>query len=303
MMQLLKVELSRLLARRLFKGLSLLLIVAFSIGGVAAFIASDNSPEALAEAQASIDSTVAQCMANNGTDHMDPGIDRSDPAELRAFCEEEAEWMTDPRFDYTSMEWQFATVAFPFIVLGWLMGASFIGAEWQHRTLTTTLTWEPRRGRVIAAKATAVAIVTFVWILVAQALFAAAMYPAAAFEGTVAGVDSDFWLRMGGLALRVAGAASIGGLLGFSLATVGKNTAAAFGGGFLYLTAVEGLVRGLRPSWVDWLIGDNLSLILIGSEEVNHLGHSEAAAALLLLAYTLALLGAAAVIFKRREMA
>lgn len=302
MMTLVKVELSRLVSRRLFKGLSLLLIVAFAVGGTAAFIASDNSPEAMAEGEAAKEGAIASCIANNGFDHMDPDVDRSNPAALRASCAEEAEWASDPRFDYTEMEWQLATVAFPLIVLGWLMGASFIGAEWQHRTLTTTLTWEPRRSRVIAAKALAVAAVTFVWILIAQALFAAAMYPAAAFEGTVAGVDADFWLSLGGLALRIAGAASIGGLLGFSLATVGKNTAAAFGGGFLYLTAVEGLVRGLRPSWADWLIGDNLSLILVGSEDVN-LGHSEVAAGLLLLTYTLALLALATLVFNRREMA
>jgi len=36
--------------------------------------------------------------------------------------------------------------------VAWVIGASSIGAEWQARSITTLLTWEPRRARVLAAK-------------------------------------------------------------------------------------------------------------------------------------------------------
>ena len=33
----------------------------------------------------------------------------------------------------------------PLVMASWLLGASFIGAEWRAGTVTTLLTWEPRR--------------------------------------------------------------------------------------------------------------------------------------------------------------
>ena len=38
------------------------------------------------------------------------------------------------------------------VSVGWMLGASAIGADWHAGHLTTILTWEPRRGRVLFAK-------------------------------------------------------------------------------------------------------------------------------------------------------
>lgn len=193
-------------------------------------------------------------------------------------------------------------LAFIFVSVGWLIGASFIGAEWHHRTLTTLLTWEPRRGRVIAAKAIVVAVLTFLWISLLQAFFAAAVYPAAAFQGTLVGVDSAFWIDVLEVGARISATAAIAGLMGFALATAGRNTAAALGVGFVYLAIVESLIRAFRPKWVGWLIGDNLSAFLQGGDQVNYIGHSPGEAGLILLAYTGVLLVGAIALFQRREM-
>lgn len=301
-MSLLKVEVRRFLSRRLFRVLSLLVVLGFIAAGVGIFISSDNSPEAVAQVETERRRQVEFCLESfesqpQGQPSMLP--EGQDPEE---FCEEEGAYVSDPRFRYEDLQEILPGLSFIFVSLAWLMGASFIGAEWHHRTLTTLLTWEPRRARVIAVKAAVVAVLTFVWIALLQAFFAAAVYPAAAFQGTLAGVDADFWgevLEVGG---RIGATACIAGLMGFALATAGRNTAAALGVGFVYLAIVESLIRAFRPQWTEWLIGDNLSVFLQGGDVMRYVGHGPGKAGLILAAYTGVLLVAAVALFKRREM-
>jgi hypothetical protein len=50
--------------------------------------------------------------------------------------------------------------------------------------------------------------------------------------------------------------------MGASIATIGRNTAAALGIAFGYLAIVENAIRGLRPSWMPWLLGDNSVVVI-----------------------------------------
>lgn len=299
MTSLVKVEMTRFLTRRLFRVLSLLVALGFIATAVGVFITSENSPAAVAEVESERQRHLEACVesfeSQGQTAFLPPG---EDPQQI---CEEQV-LASDPRFRFEEVLMMLPGLAFIFIMLGWLVGASFIGAEWHSRTLTTTLTWEPRRARLIAAKVIAVAIVTFLWIAVAQALLAALLYPAAALEGSMAGVDGDFWTDLIGTIARIGAGAAIAALMGFALATAGRNTAAALGVGFVYLAIVEGLIRAFRPKWVGWLIGDNLGLFLQGGDQPSYVGHSPGEAGLLLLAYTALLLLAAVALFKRREM-
>jgi hypothetical protein len=43
-----------------------------------------------------------------------------------------------------------------------------------------------------------------------------------------------------------------------AVAAVGRHTAAALGAVFIYTAVLEGLVRGFRPQWTPWLLGDNI---------------------------------------------
>lgn len=305
MKRLVVVEIRRFLARRLFLGLTALVAVAFSAAGTIAFVASDDSPAAVERMRERRAEEVAECVEHTrlairfDTDEVSDAA-RRDP---RAFCEREI-WTSDPRFQYSELSWILRGLGLPpFMILGWLLGASFIGAEWSHRTMTAMLTWEPRRRRVLAAKVAAVAGVLFVWFVLLQIFFAAAMYPAALFEGTFRGIDQQWWTEIAGVVARVAGLGTLAGVFGASLATIGRNTAAAFGGGFIYLAVVERLIHVFKPSWSDWLIGDNAALILIGGREVDHLGHGEPAAALLLVTYAAVIFGGALVLFRRRDLA
>jgi len=302
MSSLIKVELRRFLSRRLFEVLSLLVVLGFIATGVGIFINSDNSPSAVAGIERERQRQIEDCLQSfEGQGQGQGGFvpPEEDPEE---FCEEHGSFVSDPRFRYEDLRFMLPGLAFIFIMLGWLIGASFIGAEWHFRTLTTLLTWESRRTRVIAAKALAVAALTFLWIVALQAFFAAVIYPAAAFQGTLAGVDGDFWIDVIETGARIGTGAAIAALMGFALATAGRNTAAALGVGFVYLAIVEGLIRAFRPKWVGWLIGDNLGAFLQGSDQANYVGHSRGEAGLLLLAYAAILLAGAVALFKRREM-
>lgn len=302
MRALIRMEIRRLLSRRLFRVLTILVIVGFSIAGVLTFINSDDSPAAVAAADAERETAIRQCI-----DHFRAGAGSAGEASARSgdareMCEEEV-WVPDPRFVYIEVEWILMSMGIPLIMLGWLVGASFMGAEWHSRTITATLTWESRRVRVLAAKAVSVTVVVLFWVALLQVFLASVLYPAGALKGTTAGVNAAFWGTLSGVGLRVAGAGAIASLLGFSLAALGRSTAAALGAGFVQLALVESLIRRFRPGWVDWLIGDNLGLFLVGPEEVGHLSHSQLSAGLLLAGYAVALLAGAAAIFRTREVA
>lgn len=303
MKRLIVVELRRLLTRRLLAVISIIILAVFALVGVLVFSASSDSPEAMAAARAAHASDIAQCVTevNNGTlnDEPIPPAATNDP---EGYCRTNVVEFGDPRFDFFEFDWMLMGTGMPFVALAWLLGASAMGAEWNNRTIVTTLTWEPRRGRVLAAKAIAVALVAGAWIFLLEMLFAGALYPAAEFEGRTAGIDLGWWLDLAGLGGRIAAVAAMGAVLGFALAAIGRNTAAALGVGFVYLAVVESLIRTHKPSWTDWLIGDNASMVLIGPEDVVHLGHSQTAAALVLLAYAAAIVALAVAIFRRRDL-
>ncbi|MDQ3646339.1 MAG: ABC transporter permease [Actinomycetota bacterium] len=301
MSSLVEVEIRRLVARRLFKGLTLVVALACVAIGVLTFINSTDDPARVAAAVEQRREEIAQCVESVPT--MMDGAPQPDAVDDPVqWCRDET-YGSDPRFLFRDMQWILGTLGMPMIMLGWLLGASSIGAEWANRTVMTTLTWNARRVRVLAAKALAVGIVTFAWVMLLQGAFLASMYPAGAFEGSMMGVDGGWWADTLALSARAAGIGAMAALFGLSLATIGRNTAAALGIGFVYLAVVEGLVRAFKPSWVDWLIGDNVVLVVIGDLDVNHLGHSMGAAALLLAVYSVVLGTIAGMVFHRRDVA
>ena len=76
------------------------------------------------------------------------------------------------------------------VIASWLLGASVIGADWHAGTVTTALTWEPRRVRLLLAKLAACLAVTFVLVMVLQGLLAGALTAAAVLRGTTDGTGA-----------------------------------------------------------------------------------------------------------------
>jgi len=192
--------------------------------------------------------------------------------------------------------------AFPLVVMGWLLGASFIGAEWHAGTVTTLLTWEPRRVRVLLTKAIVGVLSVFVLTTILQAVMAAALFAMASLNGSVAGAEG--WLtETATTALRVSALSAIAAAVGFAFAAVGRNTAAALGVGFAYVVVVENLVRGLKPEWSEWLFGENAGLFLLGpSNDFPFLERSQLGAGVYLVLLSATLLAVATMVFRTRDV-
>ncbi|MDQ3951408.1 MAG: ABC transporter permease subunit, partial [Actinomycetota bacterium] len=173
-------------------------------------------------------------------------------------------------FNRSDMESGLLGLAFPLIMLGWLVGASSIGAEWTHRTVTALLTWEPRRTRVLVAKAVAACVYTLGLVVVVEAVYTVMMLPAAAGGGPGGG-EPFAWSDYVASGARIAVVAIVAATLGFAIATVGRNTGAALGGGMAYLLIAETLIRAWKPSWESWLLGSNMGRFVEGGEGVGAL--------------------------------
>lgn len=207
----------------------------------------------------------------------------------------------DPRFHLTSLRDILGGASAALVMLGLALGASFIGAEWHHRTMTTLLTWESRRGRVLTSKLAASATVVFVCVLTIEALLGAALVPAAALRGTTTGTTASWLAGVIGVGLRGAALAAMGAALGGAIATVARNTALALGISFAWLAVVENAIRGLRPRWQPWLIGDNAASFIAPPGEL--LPRSVLGGGAVLAIYVLLAAALATQIFKRRDVA
>src|SRR5918999_5197424 len=145
MINLLRVELRRMLSRRMVLVVMIATIALLVFSGVMTFIqtADDRNFN-----ETAIEAEIERCARSSQHFGPDSGIPLS---ERRAQCE--AMVGGDPRFHYTDLEEILLGSSPPFLIIAFLFGASFIGAEWHFGTITTTLTWDPRRIRVLAIKA------------------------------------------------------------------------------------------------------------------------------------------------------
>ena len=270
MMSSFNAELRRLLSRRLLRILFALLILGFVIAGTVTFFNSSNDP-------------------------VSPEIISSPVV---------AEAQLDDRFVLEDFLEVAEEINGLFVLFFIVLGATAIGAEWNNRNLTVTLTFEPRRGVLLGAKLAAAVLVAFVGALLLELVLLACMLPAAFLRGTTEGVDGSWWADYFVTILRAGGLAAFGATLGFSIATLGRNTAAALGASFVYFAILESLLRAWKPQWSDWLIGDNLAIVASGeSSGFEAPEYGPGRAAIVLFAYGAIIYLVSLVFFRRRDIA
>lgn len=187
---------------------------------------------------------------------------------------------------------------------GMLGGASMVGAEWRAGTMTTLLTWEPRRVRLAVAKLAASALLAWLFAMALQVLLVAALVPAAAAHGSTQGIDGE-WLRvLAGGVFRSGVVAALAALVGGAIAMIGRNTAAAFGASFVYMMIGENLLRTWKPWLRPWLLAENSVIFLTaGRLDDPTVGRGFGTAALTLLVYGLAAAAVAVASFRLRDVA
>lgn len=288
MNRLVLVELSRFISRRAVRVFGMLLLLGVLLAGTLTFVLSHRDVEgATRAARASAAEEHAACEQDP---HNEGGCGELDLSQVTA----------DPRFHLDGLDDVFRGASIAFVMLGLGLGASFVGAEWHHRTMTGLLTWEPRRVRVAAAKFAAVGGAVFLSVLAFEALVGGALIPAAVFRGTTQGADAGWLAQTFGVALKGAALASMGSLLGAALAFVARNSAVALGIAFGWLAVGENMIRNLRPGLMRWLIGDNAVSFIAPSFDAPR---SAAGGAVVVTVYVLAAALIATRVFRRRDLA
>jgi hypothetical protein len=291
----------RVRSRRLVKVLTALtvigIVVAVGIGAVNSHRPSDDE---LARAERRADLAAEDCIAQRGYGEVEPGGD------VEAFCREFAEpsrFLDDAPIRRSELPELVRGSAFVAILLGLVIGASAMGASWQSGTMTTILSWEPRRVRVAVVRAAVVAAACFVLVVVLFAVLAAVFWLATGLRGLVSTPPGWGAETIGAIA-RVSALAACASVIGGAIAMVGRNTAAALGVVFVYLAVLEGIVRGLEPGLGRVLLGDNIAAVVIGDD--MQLGDGSvvtpAGAAVIVAAYTLGLWAIATVSFRVRDV-
>lgn len=255
MIRLIGSELLRFRSRRLVVVLLVGALLATAVGLVIAAV--DSTPPngaQIEEANARARAEVAECLVADYEGVQFEGT-------LEAFCRET---FGDPT-EY--MPSHLRLVDLPNVlqgissitsILALVVGASVVAVSWQTGTIGTILTWEPRRLRWFAARVLVIVVGVSVTTLVILAFLSAGLAAAASIRGSTLGIDSSWWSDVLTTSLRVTAAAAISAVIGAAVAAVGRHTAAALGVVFVWTAVIEGLIRGLRPWWTPWLLGDNL---------------------------------------------
>lgn len=296
-------ELMRARSRRIARVVVIGVLVGIGVSAIILAVQSHRpTPQQLASLQAEYHQQLRACLAGQYVprDQLPPG------ETLEGVC---AGAIRPENFRTTGNEFALSNAlnvlqgtAFLVIIGGWVLGASFAGADWSEGTFATLLAWEPRRLRVLFGRGLVTAVLVFVLAVVLQVIFVGALALVASTRGSAA-TGTGFFRELSGIGVRVAAAASLGSLLGLSIAMLARSTAASVGAGFAYLGVVEGLLRALRPGWQPWLLGDNLAVWVSGHDngitlhELS-LGHAGATLAV----YGIALLAIAAWSFVIRDV-
>jgi hypothetical protein len=199
----------------------------------------------------------------------------------------------------------FATFSGPLVLAAFLFGASLLGADYTSRSLTTLLTWEPRRARVLFSRAATCAAVAFCASLAAMALLVLALLPAAFAHGTG---HSTAYGSVIALAMRSALLAAAACAIGVSCAAIGRSTTAAVIGALVYLVVIERALVAVAPDVGRWLLlNDSLSWVAASANASNGPGgvgpgHTIATAGLLLLVGVVGIHALATFVLRRRDI-
>jgi len=179
-----------------------------------------------------------------------------------------------------------------------------VGGEWKYGTVTTVLTWESRRGRILAARFAAAALVAGVVAIALQLLLVLAALPAVLANGSTDTPGGGWWNALALAMLRVALLTIVAALIAEAIAMVGRSTAAGIITTFVWIALLEGLVRSIRPQQARFLWAENVATVLPWASPRTEEFHRGPLMALATIGiYVAVLLTVAFTTFERRDIA
>jgi ABC-2 type transport system permease protein len=298
---LLRSEARRLRSRRLVWILSTLALLGILIGvSIGAAKSHRPTPAQVAEFERANQEELKSCLSGDF-------ISKSDlpPGETMAsFCAQVVGTGGTDELQLSALPDILKGTSFLLIVIGLVIGASLVGADWQSGTMATVLTWEPRRVRLLLMRALVVATAVFLMAVLLQAVLSLGIAWAASVRGTTTGAGSRFTHEVVSVIARVGVMTAIGSLIGVAISTVGRSTAASLGVVFVYLALVESLLHGLSPDLAGWLLGVNAAVFVDGKAQdvsdtvVVTVAHATA----VVIAYAAILMAVASVSFRGRDV-
>jgi ABC-type transport system involved in multi-copper enzyme maturation permease subunit len=260
-MSLLRAELRRLTKRRITRWM--LVLVLLLMPAVALLVAANHvkpGPAAVAAAEAEaaqqfreqerwIEQDIAMCeeAKDTGNDEGWPE-DCQEIRQWQATEEEMVEWFMPPAFDFRD--------GFPDMIMvltgllglfAFIVGASYVGAEWRTGGMMNLLLWRPRRLQVLGTKLAAVAGSLAGLAVVLGAAWTGMFWLVAEFRGITDTMTAGAWQSFGLTGLRALALVLVAGAAGFALASLGRHTAMAMGtaiGAFVVGIAGVGIIAG-----------------------------------------------------------
>ncbi|SBT52868.1 ABC transporter permease subunit [Micromonospora auratinigra] len=252
-MRLVRAELERLAARRFVQLMLALLVVAFAVT-VATTLAGSHRPSPLelsraqgqaAEAVRGMETAHTRCLQiKQGTlppdenDYLPRDCAEIDPA-LAEELPSTADYLSGVFvFAHEAPTLLYVLVAF-LAMFGFLVAASYIGADLNSGGVVNLLLWRPRRGVVLAAKLGTLLGALLVFAALTTVVFLGTFWLIAQWGGHPGALDGSFWSDLGGRWGRGLLLVLLLAALGFAIATLGRHTSAALGAVTAYVVVWE----------------------------------------------------------------
>ncbi|MGN9810567.1 ABC transporter permease subunit [Micromonospora sp. BQ11] len=244
-MSLYRTELRRLTKRRFTRWMSvlgLLVLAAIVIGTFATNEKIDADALAGAERRAEqqyqeqvrwAEQEVVACEAAKKSGNAEPGRYPDDCSAITPPPREaiEAQWFLPSTFDFRK---DFGGTLLPLAAIlalvGFIVGASFVGAEWSTGGMMNLLLWRPNRLTVLLTKLAALLTGLLALAVTTTALWFGSFWLVATLRGTTEKMTSGAWQSFALTGLRGVALAVVLTAVGFGLASLGRHTAMALGG-------------------------------------------------------------------------
>ncbi|MEU4165210.1 ABC transporter permease subunit, partial [Actinoplanes sp. NPDC026670] len=143
----------------------------------------------------------------------------------------QADWFLPSTFDFRkSFDATLLPLAAILALVGFVVGASFVGAEWNTGGMMNLLLWRPKRLTVLLTKLAALLTGLVALAVPTTALWFGSFWLVATFRGSTAKMTSGAWQSFALTGLRGLVLAMVVTTIGFALASLGRHTAMALGG-------------------------------------------------------------------------
>ena len=272
-MRLLGAELRRFHARRM---LLVLLLAGIAAVGMTVFGTLQSvqpltergraqAEQAYEQAKADWPNQVAACRGaqaqerENGDPNADFQCDQQEP---------QREWfIPEPPTlgDYLATDLPNLTMVLGFLVV--VAGATFTAAEASSRSLSTWLTFEPRRLRVLASKLGAMSLGAVLPSALLVGLIIGGTAAAFSVRGVSTAISGDDVTTVLYTSLRLVAITVLLGAAAAALGLVMRHTAAVLGVAVGWAATVEGVARGLLPHLQPWLVLPNVEAWVRGGTQ------------------------------------